>query len=501
MTQQEALEILKMGKNVFLTGSPGAGKTFLLNQFIEYLRGTDKTVAITASTGIAATHMNGVTLHSWSGLGIKETITDQEIRHLLKKRYLLKRLRKTNVLIIDEVSMLKASQLDAVDKICQYFKTSFLPFGGMQVVLSGDFFQLPPIERDGQADFVTESAAWKNLDIKVCYLQGQFRHQDKKLGELLQNIRDNNVENAKKILVVKPAANATAFAATTKLYTHNIDVDAINAEELAKINEKKFTYVMNSHGQAVVADILKKSCLAPEHLVLKKGAQVMFIKNNFDEGYVNGTQGTVVDFDIMNMPIVQTLSGQKVVAQKASWKIEEEGKVVAEITQIPLRLAWAITVHKSQGMNLDAAQIDLSKCFVKGMGYVALSRLRSFDGLHVIGVNDMAFRVHENAVAKDTEFKKMSQEVLNTLKPRNDAGINPPSPKATARQSAETSAKNTPAYSVEEIRKTHAHAYLPWDNIQDSKLKELFSKDSSTAELAAAFNRTKGSITSRLKKL
>lgn len=423
MTQGQALEILKKGHNVFLTGAPGAGKTFLLNKFIAYLRGTQKVVAITASTGIAATHMNGATLHSWSGLGIKENITDLEIRALIKKKYLFKRIRKTNVLIIDEVSMLKPGQFDAVDKICQYFKASFLPFGGMQVVLSGDFFQLPPIDRGGEVSFITDSAAWKNLDMKVCYLEGQFRHQDEKLGALLSSIRDNNVDESRSMLAGKPAASAAALAAATKLYTHNVDVDAINTQELKKLNGKEFSYHMHSYGEPKVVATLKKSCLAPEKLVLKKGAQVMFVKNNFDEGYVNGTQGVVTDFDIMGMPIVKINSGEKVSASKASWKIEEPSyefenakpKIVAEITQIPLRLAWAITVHKSQGMNLDAAQIDLSKCFVKGMGYVALSRLRSFDGLHVVGINNMAFMVSEEAVRLDAQLKDESARALNLL--------------------------------------------------------------------------------------
>ncbi|OGZ69054.1 MAG: hypothetical protein A3C50_01485 [Candidatus Staskawiczbacteria bacterium RIFCSPHIGHO2_02_FULL_43_16] len=420
MNQDQALEILKKGHNVFLTGAPGAGKTFLLNKFIAELRSTEKTVAITASTGIAATHMNGVTIHSWSGLGIKETITDQEIKGLMKRRYLFKRLRKTDVLIIDEVSMLKASQFDAVDKICQYFKASFMPFGGMQVVLSGDFFQLPPIDRNGgEVSFITNSAAWKNLDIKVCYLQGQFRHSDEKLGALLESIRENDIVLAKNILQARNYAESDAELRgknVTKLYTHNVDVDAMNTQELGKIDGKEFTYHMQSYGKQELSDTLKRGCLAQEKLVLKKGAQVMFIKNNFEEGYVNGTQGTVVDFDVLGMPIIKITGGQKVSAVKASWKIEnEEEEVVAEITQIPLRLAWAITVHKSQGMNLDAAQVDLSKCFVKGMGYVALSRLRSFDGLHVLGVNDMAFMVNDEAVALDGKLKDASARALKLL--------------------------------------------------------------------------------------
>jgi ATP-dependent exoDNAse (exonuclease V) alpha subunit len=414
MNQDQAFEILKKGHNVFLTGSPGAGKTFLLNKFIDHLKKTNQSVAITASTGIAATHMNGITLHSWSGLGIKENITDAEIRNLIKRKYLFKRIRKNKVLIIDEVSMLKPGQLDAVDKICQYFKASFLPFGGMQVVLSGDFFQLPPIERGGEVRFITESSAWKNMDIKVCYLEGQFRHKDRKLAELLENIRENNVAVAKELLADKKTVSGVDFANATKLYTHNVDVDSINQTELQKIKSKEYVYEMQAYGQPDVADILKKSCLSPEKLVLKKGAHVMFIKNNFDEGYVNGTQGVVADFDIFGMPIVKLFSGEKVVAGKASWKIEnEEGKMVAEITQIPLRLAWAITIHKSQGMNLDAAQIDLSKCFIKGMGYVAISRLRSFDGLHVVGANDTAFLVNEEAIALDAKLKEDSDQAIS----------------------------------------------------------------------------------------
>ncbi len=417
MKQSEALDILKMGQNVFLTGFPGSGKTFLLNQYIDYLKEHQKAVAITASTGIAATHMNGITIHSWSGLGIKETISDKEIRGLMTRKYLLKRIRGAKVLIIDEVSMLKASQFDAIDKICQYFKASFLPFGGMQVVLSGDFFQLPPIERDGrEISFINESHAWNNLDVKICYLDEQHRQKDKNLSLLLDHIRDNNIEVSKEILASQDFFDHDQAGVVTKLYTHNVDVDKINDLELGKINEKEIAYEMTSIGQAEIVATLKKSCLSPERLVLKKGAQVMFIKNNFESGYVNGTQGTVIDFDIMQMPIIETFSGKIINAKRASWTIDnEEGNVVAEINQLPLRLAWAITVHKSQGMNLDAAEIDLSRCFTEGMGYVALSRLSTLAGLKLVGINDMAFYVNEKALLMDKEFKQLSQEASGSL--------------------------------------------------------------------------------------
>ncbi|MFH1462433.1 MAG: PIF1 family DEAD/DEAH box helicase [bacterium] len=415
MTQEEALNLIKMGYNVFLTGPPGSGKTFLLNKYIDYLKENNETVAVTASTGIAATHMNGTTLHSWSGLGIKETLTQKDIKKLMKKSYLRKHYKNTKVLIIDEISMLNAAQFDAVDRACQQFKLSLIPFGGMQIVCSGDFFQLPPINKSGMAKFVIESKAWKNMDMKICYLEEQHRHKDKKLFSLLNHIRNNNIERSKKILMGSPQQN-DLLEIPTKLYAHNIDVDVVNSVELEKIAGKEFVYHMTAMGKHEVVSALKKSCLAPERLLLKRGAQVMFLKNNFEIGYVNGTQGSVVDFDHEGLPIVETISGQKITAKIAVWTVEEEGKIIARINQLPLRLAWAITVHKSQGMNLDAAEIDLSKCFVEGMGYVALSRLRSLAGLKLIAINDMAFHVNKKAFDADKHLREASKEMVKELK-------------------------------------------------------------------------------------
>ncbi|MEK7541035.1 MAG: PIF1 family DEAD/DEAH box helicase [Patescibacteria group bacterium] len=418
MDQQEALNILKMGCNVFLTGPPGSGKTFLLNKYIDYLKQLHKTVAVTASTGIAATHMNGITLHSWSGLGIRDRVTDKDIRILMGRKYLKKRLKTAEVLIVDEVSMLRPNQFDAVDKICQYFKASFAPFGGMQVVCSGDFFQLPPIERNGEAKFIVESNAWKNLEMKICYLEGQFRHKDEKLSNLLNHIRDNRAEESKEILLnSRYLENQFSLNITpTKLYTHNADVDAINSVELSKIEGKEFTYQMTSKGPKELVASLKRNCLSPEILLLKQGAQVMFIKNNFEMGYVNGTQGKVIGFNNEQMPIVETFSGRRITAKMAGWTIDEDNIIKAQINQIPLRLAWAITVHKSQGMNLDTAEIDLSKCFVEGMGYVAISRLRTLAGLKLVGINNLAFYVNEKAVEMDKEFREMSDESMGDLR-------------------------------------------------------------------------------------
>ncbi|MCK5084727.1 MAG: hypothetical protein KAQ64_03665, partial [Candidatus Pacebacteria bacterium] len=197
----------------------------------------------------------------------------------------------------------------------------------------------------------------------------------------------------------------------TKLYTHNLDVDAINGFELSKIQEKEKIFDMSSDGLSVIVASLKKNCLAPEELKLKIGAVVMFVKNNFRKGYVNGTLGEIIGFDEDNLPIVKTKLGREIVAEQTSWGIEQKGQVVASISQIPLRLAWAITVHKSQGMSLDAAEIDLSKSFERGMGYVALSRVRQLDGIKLMGINQMALRVNEQIVEKDKEFKELSRQI------------------------------------------------------------------------------------------
>lgn len=416
MIQEEAFEILKMGYNVFLTGPAGSGKTFLLQKYINYLKKNGRGVGVTASTGIAATHMDGITIHSWAGLGIKSEISKEDINKILKKRFVKKRFENTGVLIIDEISMLSASQFDSLNFICQAFKQNHSPFGGMQIVCSGDLFQLPPIEHDGKIPkFVYESKVWNEMNIKICYLEEQYRQREEdKLLELLNHIRNGEVEEAKNILMARNFSSAQTDTEPAKLFTHNVDVDAINNFELRKIIEDENVYFMKISGNKHVAESMKRGCLAPEKLVLKKGAKVMFVKNNFEEGYVNGTVGKIADFED-GLPLVMISNGRYIRASFSSWKAEEDGKTKAEISQIPLRLAWAITVHKSQGMNLDSAEIDLSKSFVEGMGYVALSRLRSLNGLKLSGINEMSFRVNKTISETDKELRQKSKDFAREL--------------------------------------------------------------------------------------
>lgn len=416
MTQAQALAIMKTGVNVYLTGSAGSGKTYLLNQYISYLRNHDIPVAITASTGIAATHMNGMTIHGWSGIGIKEELTEHDLDLLESKQYLWKRFEKARVLIIDEVSMLHSHRLDMVEQVCRKFKRNDKPFGGLQVILSGDFFQLPPINKTNEAnpkDMVIYSRAWELMIPAVCYLTEQHRQDDENLTDILNAIRENSldeihfnkIENRMNVELEDEVTNPT------KLYTHNINVDTENMYELGKINHDEKVFRMNSTGPDILVDILKKSCLAHEELHLKVGAEVMLIKNNFEEGYVNGTRGKVVKFlDEDRTPIIDLYNGKTIYARPETWAIEEDGKVKASITQLPIRLAWAITIHKSQGISLDHAEIDLSKSFAYGMGYVALSRVRKLSGIKLIGFTRESLRVDPEVINLDKDLKKESTQ-------------------------------------------------------------------------------------------
>ena len=422
MKQSEALNILESGANVLLTGPAGSGKTFLLNKYISRLKENKIGVAITASTGIAATHIGGRTIHSWAGIGIKDKLSSKDISSLKKKAYLKKQFEKTAVLLIDEISMLAAHRLDMVNKVCQAFLNNSLPFGGLQIVMSGDFFQLPPIGRDN--DFVYKSKIWSEMDLQVCYLEEQYRHSDKAMAQVLESLRQDDF-NLNTLKLLQKRMNLKSQDKTLKLFTHNIDVDTINQQELAKLDAREAKYLMQGTGDKKILEALKKNCLAPEELVLKVGAQVMFVKNKFSKDktvYVNGTQGVVTAFAEQNYPVVKLNSGEEILVSPDSWTVDDELKILAKITQLPLRLAWAITVHKSQGMTLERAEMDLSHCFSYGMGYVALSRLTSLKGLYLLGINEMAYKLDPEVFIYDKELRRLSK-IAQANPPKKQASL------------------------------------------------------------------------------
>lgn len=417
MTQEDALSILKTGSNVFLTGSAGTGKTYVLNQYIQYLKDRKVPIAITASTGIASTHIGGVTIHSWSGIGVKESLSGKDIARMKTKKYLKDKIGKAKVLIIDEISMLHKNQLDLVDLVLQSFKESVESFGDLQVVFCGDFFQLPPIGSRGERSrdkFAFMSQAWVNSGVSVCYLTKQYRQNDNELNDLLNEIRTNTI--SQNTISLLNSANKPLSIEPTKLYTHNADVDRINQEFLESLAGKKRYFKATVTGDKQLVEVLKKTVLAGKELQLKVGAKVMFVKNNYDKGYINGSLGEVIEYSGVGLPVVKLTSGDKITVTPEKWSIDDEnGKSLASFNQIPLRLAWAITVHKSQGMTLEAAEIDLSKTFESGQGYVALSRLKSLSKLHLLGFNQKALTVDSLALKADQRFKELSLNEENSI--------------------------------------------------------------------------------------
>ncbi len=412
MTQSQTLEILKTGANVFLTGEPGAGKTYVLNQYIDWLLSSDVSVAITASTGIAATHIGGMTIHSWSGIGARDTLDSYALDSIASNEKTVRRVKKARVLVIDEISMLDGRVLDMVESVCRTIKQKGEAFGGIQVILVGDFFQLPPIAGRGEMSrFAFESRAWEASRFLTCYLSEQHRQEDELLLGLLNSIRKNDVDESHYTLLSEQTEIAFPDVEPTKLFTHNSDVESMNNSRLRELNTEGRTFKMEAKGSKQLLVTLVKNCLSPEVLEVRKDAMVMCTKNNFEEGYVNGTLGRVVSFDTTDgYPIIETSDGRQIKMVSQDWSVREDDKVLAQITQVPLRLAWAITVHKSQGMSLDAAEIDLRNAFTYGQGYVALSRVRTLAGMKVIGLNSQALLVDPRVVHKDEHFRSDSDD-------------------------------------------------------------------------------------------
>jgi ATP-dependent DNA helicase PIF1 len=420
MTQAEALTILKTGANIYLTGEPGSGKTHTINAYVAWLRACGIDPSITAATGIAATHVGGMTLHSWSGIGISESLSPAEVDRIASKEHIAKRISKAKVLIIEEVSMLSATTFLTVDAVCRDVRRNELPFGGLTVILVGDFFQLPPVSRGRETQFAYTSPLWRELNPITCYLTEQYRQDDADFLSVLSAIRRGEVEELHFELLSARQSEEQVPADIPKLFSHNADVDRINTEELAKIQGPVKKFRMSERGKDSLVEGLKRGCLSPEVLELKEGAAVMFTKNSPQGKFVNGTLGVVSSYDASGYPIVRTKDGRTITTEPMEWQVEEEGKVKASIAQIPLRLAYAMTVHKSQGMSMDAAVMDLSKAFEYGQGYVALSRVRRLSGVYLAGINARALEVHPEILEKDKDFRAASeaaQEAFAALKP------------------------------------------------------------------------------------
>lgn len=495
MDQALALEILHDGHNVLLTGPAGAGKTYVLNQFVRQAKADGKHISVTATTGLAATHIGGNTIHAWSGIGVSDELAEDFEDYLLKSRRDI--IETTDVLVIDEISMLHDYRLDMVDTVARTVRDDPRPFGGIQVVLCGDFFQLPPVNRDSgrQGGFVTNSNAWKELGLVICYLNEQHRQDDSTFLEILNALRGGDIRRRHAEALMARVGTHLDDDNITELHTTNIDVESINHGRLNELTEKTHYYDMVTTGSENYVATLKRSCLAPERLALKQGALVMAIKNSPERKYVNGSLGIITGFEKgSDYPIVEYRNGRTVTMKPDSWELRDGNKKRAGLSQIPLRLAWAITVHKSQGMTLDAARIDLAKAFVEGMGYVALSRVKRLDSLSLLGINRMALKVSPEALAIDGELRKRSEKAAKAHEHLR-ANASKRAKKVEKKQSSTWNDR------LAKMREKHPNAYKPWQSADDALLSERFQNGDDLKTLSKQLGRHEKSIVMRLQKL
>lgn len=500
MNQGLALEILLAGESAMLTGPAGTGKTFVLNQFIKLAKYEGKHVSVTATTGLAATHLGGTTIHAWAGIGVLDAIPSGFAEHIAKGRREI--IEKTDVLIIDEISMLHDYRLDMVDEACRLVRRKDEPFGGIQVIMSGDFYQLPPVNRadSREGGFVVNSQVWRDLDPVILYLSEQHRQNEGDvLLDILTSMRANELRrHHAEALLARADFEPPEDAMLTELHTTNVNVDRINEQRLAELGGDELIYQQHTTGSVNYVENLQRSVLAPAALTLKEGALVMAVKNDPQRRYANGSIGTVTDFEPgTDYPVVEFLNGKLVTMMPDTWELRDGDKKRASISQVPLRLAWAITVHKSQGMTLDAARIDLRKAFVPGMGYVALSRVKNLDNLYLTGINRMALQMSEEAHTIDEMLRtraaaaaKRFAHLEEKAKTRKDE---PPKKK-------KASSGSSWQEKIAKMRETYPNAYMPWTDVDDTTLKQEFQQGKTVQDLSKKLGRHEGSIKMRLQK-
>ncbi len=398
--QKVPVQAALTGASLFLTGGAGTGKSHVLKEMIAQLQkkyaGRPGAVAVVAPTGIAAIPLEGTTIHAWAGLGPIKKEAAAKFHSLKRKVW-----SQVHVLVIDEIGMVDDWLLNLLDRLGKEIRNKpLLPFGGVQVIFCGDFAQLPPF--DGVACF--KSHAWKAAIKKEhCYsLSYSYRQGgDQEFASMLESIRLGHIDQwiIDALMVQARGENADGIE-PTRLYTTRNDVGEENKQNLAALPGETYTFTARDAGVAIDGGKQPAWTNAPFLLQLKIGAQVMLLKNiSIEHGHVNGARGIVVGVSDRGIS-VRFCSGQVVLIEPAVWSLKNDlDKVIACRTQYPLDLAWAITVHKSQGMSLDYVHADLSNCFATGMAYVALSRCRTLRGLRVTGLTPASIKADQDALA------------------------------------------------------------------------------------------------------
>lgn len=450
--QQHVLNlVVEHKKSVFFTGSAGTGKSVLLREIIsalrkKYAREPDR-VAVTASTGLAACNVGGVTLHSFSGIGLGKESAEELIKKIKKNQKARHRWMRTKILIIDEVSMVDGDLFDKLEQIARTLRNNGRPFGGIQLIITGDFFQLPPVPENGRlAKFAFDAGTWNTAIEHTIGLHHVFRQRDPAFANMLNEMREGRLTQAS-IAEFKKLDRPLSFQDdldATELFPTRQEVDRANQLRMQQLHGETHTFEARDGGtitDKAMRDRLLGNCMAPEAIHLKKGAQVMLIKN-MDDTLVNGSLGKVIGFmseqtfdkyieneeafyatqagddsirsdiktklksDLLGVnttqayPVVRFAiadgTTRDLLCQREPWKVElPNGEVQASRSQVPLILAWALSIHKAQGQTLERVKVDLGKVFEKGQAYVALSRATSMAGLQVLRFDPKKVVAHD----------------------------------------------------------------------------------------------------------
>ena len=417
LEQKTALESFKEGKNIFITGPGGTGKTELIKYLVKDAKLRKKKIQVCALTGCASVLLGcgAKTVHSWANIGLAAGDSERIIERVAKSKYKNKAWLNVDILIIDEVSMMSVKLLEILDELGRTIRQCHtVPFGGIQIVLSGDFYQLPPIGDKDESDtykFCFESSKWNIIIDEIICLKTMFRQTDSVYAKILNQIRIGKLYRSSfNILQKCIGKKSSEVVRPTILLPKRRDVDNINEKELAKLDTETKIFNLEIEGvpkksikptakevqKLMEVRFLKSGMMVDDKLILKIGAQVMCVANIDMEGpypIVNGSQGIVVEF-VNDLPLVQFRDGQKRIIGKHRWSSETIESIA--IQQIPLIHAWAITIHKAQGVTLELAQIDAgSNIFECGQTYVALSRVKSLEGLYLTALNPSKIKVNK----------------------------------------------------------------------------------------------------------
>lgn len=385
LEQATALDLLRSGENVFLTGGAGSGKSFLIRHYMKEI--DTKELPILASTGAAAVLLGGRTFHSFFGLGIMEGGSDATYERASKDNKLMARLRKVEGVIIDEISMIPGQALMIAEALAQKARDSKLPWGGMRIIAVGDFAQLPPVTQTGQRDWCFLNEVWRVSGFQTVMLSHNQRVSDNLFLDILHDIRHGLSTPRVRDFLNEHIQSHDPDHPGTRLFPRKINAEKFNQMKLAELNEEEVVIDSIYFGSEKHIEILMKTAPVPVKLQLKLGCRVMFLQNDPQKRWVNGTRGVVTDIADDKI-MVKKDGGREVQVDKSSFALQDaEGNVMASVIQFPLTLAYATTIHKSQGATLDDLWCDLSHLWEPGHAYVALSRLRQAEGLHLIAWN------------------------------------------------------------------------------------------------------------------